>query len=103
MYKIFLKDDMKLVRKPQRRLNPFLLEEVKKENTKLLPAGIIYPISDSKWVSPVQVVSKKSRLTMVANKDNELIPTQIQNSWKVCIDYRNLTKPPEGSFFAIIY
>ncbi|PKI72943.1 hypothetical protein CRG98_006643 [Punica granatum] len=44
---------------PQRRLNPTLKEVVKKEVLKLLDAGIIYPISDSKCVSPVQVVPKK--------------------------------------------
>ena len=67
------------------------MEVVKKEVTKLLQAGIIYPISDSTWVSPVHVVPKKSGITVVKNEKNELIPTRIQNSWRVCIDYR--TKP----------
>lgn len=43
----------------QRRLNLNTNEGVKKEVLKLLNAGIIYPISDNKWVSPVQVVPKK--------------------------------------------
>ena len=42
----------------QRRLNPNMNEVVKKEIMKLLDAGIIYPISDSNWVSPIHVVPK---------------------------------------------
>ena len=57
MHKILLEEDAKPVRQPQRRLNPQLMEVVKKEVTKLLQAGIIYPISDSTWVSPVHVVT----------------------------------------------
>ena len=36
---------------------------------KLLDAGIIYLISDSLWVSPVQLMPKKSRVTVVANEN----------------------------------
>ena len=90
MHRILLEDGAKPVRQPQRRLNPVILDVVKKEVTKLLQAGIIYPISDSQWVSPVQVVPKKTGLTVVKNERDELIPTRIQNSWRVCIDYRRL-------------
>ena len=51
-------------------------EVVKKEILKWLDAGIIYPISDSSWVSPVQCVPKKGDMTVVANEKNELIPTR---------------------------
>ncbi|KAL5578548.1 hypothetical protein UlMin_020247 [Ulmus minor] len=51
-------------------------EVVKKEVVKLMDAGIIYPISDSSWVSPVQVVPKKGGMTVVKNDKNELIPTR---------------------------
>ena len=64
-HRIFLEEGAKPVRQPQRRLNPTILEVVKKEVTKLLEADIIYPISNSEWVSPVQVVPKKSRVSMV--------------------------------------
>ena len=37
---------------------------------KLLDVGIIYPISDSNWVSPVQVLPKKSGITVVTNEDD---------------------------------
>jgi len=59
MHRILLEDGFKLVRQPQRKLNPIILDVVNKEVTKLLQVGIIYPISDSQWVSPVQVVPKK--------------------------------------------
>jgi len=42
-----------------------------------LDAGIIYPISDSKWVSLIQVVHKWAGVTVVQNKDGELVPTRI--------------------------
>ena len=51
-------------------------EEVRKEVLKLLEAGLIYPISDSGWASPVQVVPKKGGMTVVKNEKNDLIPTQ---------------------------
>ena len=61
---------------PQRRLNPSMKEVVKAEVIKLLDAGMIYPISDSAWVSPVQVVPKKGGMTIIKNEKNELIPTR---------------------------
>jgi hypothetical protein len=65
-------------------------EVVRVEVIKLLDAGIIYPISDSEWVSPIHVVPKQARLTVVKNKDDELVPTCIQSGWRVCIDYCKL-------------
>ena len=53
------------------------MEVVKAEVLKLLDVGIIYPISDSQWVSPTQVVPKKSEITVVQNSNNELIPTRV--------------------------
>ncbi|CAN6685989.1 unnamed protein product [Malus baccata var. baccata] len=67
-----------------------MMDVVKKEVIKLLDCGVIYPISDSHWVSPVQVVPKKFGVTVVKNEDNELVPTRIQTRWRVCIDYRKL-------------
>ena len=64
--------------------------QVRTEVLKLLQAGIIYPISDSPWVSPTQVVSKKSGITMVQNEKGEEIATRLTSGWRVCIDYRKL-------------
>jgi hypothetical protein len=52
-------------------------EVVRAEVIKLLDAEIIYPISDSKWVSPIHVVPKRVGLMIVKNQDNELVPTRI--------------------------
>jgi hypothetical protein len=49
-------------------------EVVKNKVLKLLKAGVIYPVSDSEWVSPVQVVPKKGGMTVIRNEKNELIP-----------------------------
>lgn len=57
---------------------------------KLLDVGVIYPISDNKWVILVQVVPKKSGIIVVKNEYNEIIPTRVQTSWRVSIDYRTL-------------
>ena len=59
---------------------------------KLLDAGIIYIISDSSWVSPLQVVPKKGGRWSFKNDNNEIIPTRTITSWRVCIDYRKLNK-----------
>ena len=68
IHHIYLEGEAKLVRQPQRRLKPHMQEVVRAEVLKLLQAGIIYPISDSTWVSPTQVVPKKSGITTVRNE-----------------------------------
>ncbi|CAL2247437.1 unnamed protein product [Prunus armeniaca] len=70
-----MEEDSKPSRDAQRKLNPKMKEVVRAEVLKLLDVGIIYPISYSKWVSPVQVVPKKSGITVVKNEKNELVPT----------------------------
>ena len=65
-------------------------EVVKNEIIKLLDAGVIYPISDSNWVSPVHVVPKKGGITMAKNDINELIPKLTVTGYRMCIDYRKL-------------
>ena len=59
MHRILLEDNAKPNRDAQRRLNPIMMDVVKNEILKLLSVGVIYPISDSEWVSPVHVVPKK--------------------------------------------
>jgi hypothetical protein len=65
MHRILLEEGAKPSRQPQRRMNPPMIDVVKKEIFKLLEVGVIYPISDSNWVSPVQVVPKKTGITVV--------------------------------------
>ena len=74
---IYLDEEAKSVRQPQRRLNPHMLEVVRAEVLKLLQAGIIYPISDSTWVSPTQVVPRKSGVTAMHNEKGEEMPTRL--------------------------
>jgi hypothetical protein len=101
MHKIHLEEDSKPSREQQRRLNPAMQEVVRAEVIKLLDAGIIYPISDSKWVSPIHVVPKRAGLTVVKNQDNELVPTHIQSGWRVCIDYRKLNTTTRKDHFPL--
>ncbi|KAH9658411.1 Endonuclease [Citrus sinensis] len=101
MHYIHLDENAKSTRKMQRRLNPNMKEVVITEVLKLLDAGIIYPISDSSWVSPVQVVPKKSGVTVVTNVDNELIPTKVTTGWRVCIDYRKLNSVTRKDHFPL--
>ncbi|RVW92488.1 Retrovirus-related Pol polyprotein from transposon 17.6 [Vitis vinifera] len=56
-----MEEEAKPIRQFQRRLNPHLQEVVRAEVLKLLQAGIIYPISDSPWVSPIQVLNAVTR------------------------------------------
>ncbi|GJX77873.1 reverse transcriptase domain-containing protein [Tanacetum coccineum] len=74
---------------------------IKKEVEKLLDAGLIYPISDSPWVSPVHCVPKKGGFTVVENDENELIPTRLVTGWRVCIDYRKLNEATRKDHFPL--
>ncbi|XP_019442318.1 PREDICTED: uncharacterized protein LOC109347043 [Lupinus angustifolius] len=60
-----MEKEYKLVSQPQRKLNSTMKEIVKVEVMKLLKAGMIYTISNSAFVSLVQVVPKKGLETML--------------------------------------
>ncbi|GJU72292.1 reverse transcriptase domain-containing protein [Tanacetum coccineum] len=79
---IQLLDDKKPIVQKQRRLNPDMQEVVKKEIMKLLDTGIIYPITDSPWVSLIHYVPKKGGITVVTNKNDELVPTRTVMGWR---------------------
>jgi hypothetical protein len=101
MHKILLEDEVKPTVEHQRRLNPTMKEVVRKEVLKWLDAGVIYPISDSSWVSPVQVVPKKGGITVVKDANNNLIPTKPVTGWRICMDYRKLNKATRKDHFPL--
>nr|GFB06481.1 hypothetical protein [Tanacetum cinerariifolium] len=80
--KILMEEDYKPAVQHQRRVNPKIHDVIKKEVGKLLDAGLIYPISDSPWVSPVHCVPKKGGFTVVETEENELIPTRLVTGWR---------------------
>ncbi|KAL6324708.1 hypothetical protein AAG906_015291 [Vitis piasezkii] len=76
-------------------------EVVRAEVLKLLQACIIYPISYSPWVSPTQVVPKKSGITVVQNEKGEEVATHLTSGWRVCIDYRKLNAVTRKDHFPL--
>nr|GEZ37162.1 reverse transcriptase domain-containing protein [Tanacetum cinerariifolium] len=102
-HRILMEDDFKPAVQHQRRVNPKIHEVIKKEVLKLLDSGLIYPISDSPWVSPVHCVSKKGGFIVVENEENELIPTRLVTGWRVCIDYRKLNDATRKDHFPLLF
>nr|GEV64758.1 reverse transcriptase domain-containing protein [Tanacetum cinerariifolium] len=96
-------EDYKPAVQCQRRVNPKIHDVIKKEVIKLLDAGMIYPISDSPWVSLIHCVPKKGGMTIVANENNELIPARIFTGWRVCIDYRKLNDATRKDHFSLLF
>ena len=88
-HKINMEPDAKPVVDHQRRLNPKMEEVLRTKILKLLEAGIIYPIADSRWVSLVHCVPKKGGITVVPNDKNELIPQRIVTGYIMVIDLEN--------------
>jgi hypothetical protein len=100
-HRIPMDQDNKPIWEHQWRLYNTMREVVKKEVLKLLKAGVIYPISDSEWGSPIQVVPKKGGMTIVRNEKNELIPQWMVTGWRMCIDYRKLNKATRKDHFPL--
>ncbi|GJS33295.1 reverse transcriptase domain-containing protein [Tanacetum coccineum] len=100
-HKILMEEDYTPAVQHQRRVNPKIHDVIKKEVEKLLDARLIYPISDSPWVSPVHCVPKKGGFTVVENEQNELIPTRLVTGWRVCIDYRKLNEATRKDHFPL--
>ena len=101
MHRILLEDGHKPSVEAQRRLNPTMKEVVRKEVLKWLDTGVIYPISDSAWVSPVQVVPKKGGTTVIKTENNVLLPSRTVTGWRICIDYRKLNKATRKDHFPL--
>nr|GFA98137.1 retrovirus-related Pol polyprotein from transposon 17.6 [Tanacetum cinerariifolium] len=100
-HKILMEEDFEPAVQHQRMVNPKIHDVIKQEVIKLLKAGLIYPISDSPWVSLVHCVPKKGGFTVVKNEDNELIPTRLVTGWRVCIDYRKLNEATRKDYFPL--
>nr|GEW13284.1 reverse transcriptase domain-containing protein [Tanacetum cinerariifolium] len=71
-HKILMEDDFKPAVQHQRRVNPKIHDVIKNEVFKLLDDGLIYPISDSPWIS-----------------------------WRVCIDYQKLNEATRKDRFPL--
>jgi len=80
---IYTENDARLIRQPQWRLNPHLRDIVKAKLQKLLDVNFIYPISDSKWVSPLVVVLRNN------------------GKWWICVEYRELNKATQKDHFPL--
>jgi hypothetical protein len=78
---IYGENDARPIRQPQRILNPHLRDIVKEELKKMLDVDFIYPILDSRWVSPLVIVPKKN------------------GKWHICVDYRELNKATQKDHF----
>lgn len=101
MHRIILEEGAKPVREAQRRLNPVLMDVVKKEILTLLDEGIIYPIAESEWVSPVHMVPKKGGITVVENDKGEQVATRTTTGWRMCIDCRKLNSVTRKDHFPL--
>ena len=100
-HRIFLQEDSRPSREAQRRLNPKVWDALKGEIFKWLNACIIYPISDSPWVSPVHVVPKKVGITVTTNDKGKELQTCLPTKWRVCIDYRKLNAATKKDHFPL--
>nr|GFC68978.1 reverse transcriptase domain-containing protein [Tanacetum cinerariifolium] len=100
-HKILLEEDYSPKVQSQRRVNPKIHDVIKKEVEKLFDAGLIYPISDSPWVSPIHYVPKKGGMIVIKNDENELVPTRLVTGWRVCIDYRKLNEATKKDHFPL--
>nr|GEX13192.1 reverse transcriptase domain-containing protein [Tanacetum cinerariifolium] len=96
-----LKDEEKAALLKILKVNPKIHEVIKKEVIKLLDPELIYPISDTPWVSPVHCVPKKGGMAVVKNEDNELIPTRLVTGWCVCTNYQKLNDATRKDHFPL--
>ncbi|XP_076952754.1 uncharacterized protein LOC143626585 [Bidens hawaiensis] len=101
MHKIITDPEAKPAHDAKRRLNPNMREVVKKEVLKWLDAGIIFPISDSTWVSPTKAIPKKAGIQITRNERGEKIATRQVTGWRICVDYRNLNVATSKDHFPL--
>ena len=73
-----------------KKINPNMKEVVRNEILKWLNAGTIFPILNSILISPIYVVPKQGKITIITGKNDEMITSQLMVGWRMCIDYRKL-------------
>nr|GFD09520.1 DNA-directed DNA polymerase [Tanacetum cinerariifolium] len=95
------KTDLINVLKNQKKAIAWKLTDIKGIDPEFFDAGLIYPISDSPWVSPIHCVPKKGGMTVIKNDENELVPTRLVTGWRVCTDYRKLNKATRKDHFPL--
>ena len=76
---------------------------VRKKVLKWLDAKVIYPISDSSWVIPIQVVPKEGGTTVIKTENNALLPSRSVTGWRIYIDYRKLNKATRKDHFPLSF
>jgi len=57
----------------------------------------------SEWVNLVQVVPKKGGMIVVKIENNEVIPQRISTGWRMCIDYRKISKATRRPLSATLH
>ncbi|GJS73949.1 reverse transcriptase domain-containing protein [Tanacetum coccineum] len=55
----------------------------------------------SSWASPIHCIPKKGGITVVTNKNDELVPIRTITGWRVCIDYRKLNEATAKDHFPL--
>ncbi|RVW26875.1 Transposon Ty3-I Gag-Pol polyprotein [Vitis vinifera] len=75
-------------------------DDVENEEACLIEA-LVQEHTENSWVSPTQVVPKKSGITVVKNDEGELIPTRLTIGWGVCIDFRKLNAVTKKDHFPL--
>ncbi|XP_076911769.1 uncharacterized protein LOC143569844 [Bidens hawaiensis] len=103
MHNIITVPEVKPAHGTQRRLNPNMREVVKNEVLKWLDVGIIFLISDSTWVSPTQIVPKKTGIQITWNEAGEEIATHSVTRWSICVDYRKLNVVTSKDHFPLSF
>ncbi|GJS00738.1 DNA-directed DNA polymerase [Tanacetum coccineum] len=103
IHKILLEESFKPVIQPQRRLNPKAQDVVKNKIVRLLDSGLIYPITDSPWASPIYVIPKKGKMTVVLNNNNELIPSRTVIGWRMPLGICNASTTFQRCMTAIFH
>ncbi|GJY20201.1 reverse transcriptase domain-containing protein [Tanacetum coccineum] len=103
LLQILMEDDYKPVIQPQRRLNTKVQDVVKNEIVKVLDFRLIYPISDSSWVSSIHMVPKKGGMIVVLNDNNELIPSRTITGWRVILPNSDRTRRARKDTFTCPY